>query len=264
MINYVVAMAAEQQKPQVVWNLYSFAVDYFGIGGTDASVWLQFAAVLACIVIAYLLGSINPSIIFSKALFKDDIRNHGSGNAGTTNTLRTYGKKMALLIFVLDLIKAIAAVLIGAVILRLEFGGAIAGLFVILGHTFPVYYKFKGGKGVACLTGVVLIISPISFLVLALIFAIIVGMTKFVSLGSVICVMMYPLLNNAFYGRLRNNGMITFTAICIMVIVVFMHRENIKRIMNGTESKISISFKKKKEQNAPKEAKSEETDGSEE
>ncbi len=247
MINFLAAANAEgpTEIVRVVgWNVYSWLLDELGIGGTEAGVWLMGGFFLLCMVLPYLVGSINPAIIFSHKVYDDDIRNHGSGNAGATNTLRTYGKRMGFLIFALDLVKAIIAILIGSLLLTRELGGAVAGLFVILGHTFPIYYKFKGGKGVSCLAGVILMLSPISFVILILLFIAIVAITRFVSLGSVMCALLYPLVNNAFYPQ---NGMITFTGVLIMFFVVFMHRENIKRLLHGNESKLSFSSKKKTE-----------------
>ena len=222
-----------------------FLTEALGLEGSTGSLYLQIGGVLLSMIIPYLIGSINPAIIFSRLFFKDDIREHGSGNAGTTNTLRTYGKRMAALILVLDFLKAVLSVYIGYLILPYQLGGgAIAGIFVILGHAFPVYYKFRGGKGVACLAGVVLILSPISFLILILLFIAIVVMSRFVSLGSIMCVMLWPILHFAFYPL---QAWTTIASIVIMLIIVFMHRENIKRLMAGKESK--ISFKKKKPDN---------------
>ena len=222
-----------------------FLTEALGLEGSTGSLYLQIGGVLLSMIIPYLIGSINPAIIFSRLFFKDDIREHGSGNAGTTNTLRTYGKRMAALILVLDFLKAVLSVYIGYLILPYQLGGgAIAGIFVILGHAFPVYYKFRGGKGVACLAGVVLILSPISFLILILLFIAIVVMSRFVSLGSIMCVMLWPILHFAFYPL---QAWTTIASIVIMLIIVFMHRENIKRLMAGKESK--ISFKKKKPEN---------------
>ncbi len=224
------------------WNLYLFLVEKFSLEGSTAVLFIQLAGVLLSILIPYLIGSINPAIIFSRLFFKDDIREHGSGNAGTTNTLRTYGKRMAALILLLDFLKAVISVMIGYLILPYQLGGgSIAGIFVILGHAFPIYYGFRGGKGVACLAGVVLMLSPISFLFLVALFVAIVAMTRFVSLGSIMGVMLWPVLHFAFYPT---HAWTTIASVVIMVIIVFMHRENIKRLLAGKESK--ISFKKKK------------------
>ena len=245
MITDVILMSAQQNEivRVVGWNVYSWLLEKTGVGGTVASVWLMLAGIVLCMVVPYLLGSINPAIIFSNKKYRDDLRNHGSGNAGATNTLRVYGVKMGFLIFFLDMLKAVLAILFGALILTRELGGAVAGLFVILGHSYPIFYRFKGGKGVSCLAGVILMLSPISFVILILLFVAIVAMTRFVSLGSIMCAFLYPIVNSAFYPQ---NGMITFTGVCIMLLVIFFHRENIKRLMNGTESKLSFGSKKKK------------------
>ncbi len=236
------ASAATDTVTRTNWNLYSYILAEFNLGGTESALYIMLAGVLLCIVIPYLIGSINPAIIFSRKIYHDDIRTHGSGNAGTTNTLRTYGKKMAALILTLDFLKAVIAVIVGSLILSREMGGAIAGIFVILGHTFPIYYKFKGGKGVATMGGVALVLSPISFATLLPLFALIIIMTKFVSLGSVMCALLFPIIQFAFYPM---HGWITLASIIIMALIVFMHRENIKRLLAGKESKISFGSKKK-------------------
>ena len=240
----IAAETVVQNVSKTNWNIYSYLLDTLKIGGTQSALWILLGGVLLCMIIPYLIGSINPAIIVSKEVYHDDIRSHGSGNAGTTNTLRTYGKKTAVLIFVLDFLKAVIAVVIGSLLMTREMGGAIAGLFVILGHMFPIYYGFKGGKGVASLAGVVLILSPIAFAILVPLFLLIVLMSRFVSLGSVMCVMLYPILQHAFHGK---NGWVTLSSILIMILIVFMHRENIKRLMAGKESKISFGSKKKED-----------------
>jgi len=127
-------------------------------------------------------------------------------------------------------------------------GGAIGGLFVIVGHTAPIFYKFKGGKGVACLAGVALVISPWSFIILLPTFVLIVAMSRYVSLGSIMVSMLFPVIHRAFHVNAAHpdEGWTLLVSILIMAIVVFMHRENIKRLMKGTESKISFGSKKKK------------------
>jgi len=255
--NFMIMAATETTVKEINWNLHSFFVDKFGLGGSMSELYLMLAGVLLCMIIPYLLGSINPAIIFSRLFFHDDIREHGSGNAGTTNTLRTYGKRMAALILLLDFLKAVISVVIGTLILPHQLGGgAIAGIFVILGHSFPIYYKFRGGKGVACLAGVVLMLSPISFVILISLFIAIVAMSRFVSLGSIMCVMLWPVIHTAFYPT---QPWTTIGAIVIMAIIVFMHRENIKRLLAGKESK--ISFKKKSKEEKKEENKGEDENG---
>ncbi len=221
--------------------------------------WLTVGGVVLCIVIPYLLGSFNFGLIISRRKFHDDIRQHGSGNAGTTNMLRTYGKRAAVLTLLGDMLKAFLAVSIGYLVVGVnltiidtatgetytyvnQFGAAIAGLFVMMGHMFPIFYKFKGGKGVATSAMVVLMISPISFVFCFLTFLIIVIGTKYVSLGSCMGMMLYPIILKAFSGE--NNPMAQLMAVLMALLVVFMHRENLKRLRAGTESKLSFGKKK--------------------
>lgn len=218
-------------------SLFRILCDAWGFerAGTGYLILMVVGALL-CMVSAYLIGSFNPAICFSKIIYHEDIRSYGSGNAGTTNTLRTYGKKMAILIFCVDLLKAAVAVLLGSFLMARTFGGAISALFVVLGHMFPVYYKFKGGKGVACAAVCVLLLSPASFLIIIALFIFIVACFRYISLGSVMCAMLFPFLNYAFYAE---NAWVTLSAFCIGGLVVFMHRANIKRLMEGKESKFS-------------------------
>lgn len=244
------------------WNLVAYLIQKLGIGGTAAAGAVTIGGILLCMIIPYLLGSFNFGLIISSRKYNDDIRTHGSGNAGTTNMLRTYGKRAAALTLLGDMCKAAVAVALGYLIadgsvdatvegetVRIinHYGAAIAGLFVMLGHMFPIFYKFKGGKGVATSAMVVLMISPISFVFCFATFLIIVIGTKFVSLGSCMGMMLYPLILSAFSGN--QNPVAKITAVAMALLVVFMHRENLKRLWNGTESK--ISFKKKTPEAAP-------------
>ncbi len=231
-------LTAAVEEPVIAWNLYSYFCNLWKIEGSQ-SAFMMLGAMFLCIISAYLIGSINPAIIFSHLIYKEDIRSYGSGNAGATNTLRTYGTKMAVLIFVLDLVKAAIAVLLGSLILTRSIGGAVSGLFVVIGHMFPAYYRLKGGKGVACTAMCILLLSPVTFVILLALFLLIAICTRFVSLGSILCAMLYPFLNYVFYPR---NGWITLSALFTGALVVFMHRENIKRLLSGKESK--FSFKK--------------------
>ena len=248
--------AANTENGAVLWNVYSWVCGF--IGNDLARNIVLFASVLLCIVSAYLLGSINPAIILSNKLYNQDIRSCGSGNAGATNMLRTFGKKMSVLIFALDFSKAVIAVAIGSLILSVNVGGAISALFVVLGHMFPVFYKFKGGKGVSCTAACILILSPISFVILLPIFILIVLFTKYISLASIMCAMLFPLLafslKDVFWG---GGGFITLSALVIGGFVVFMHRENIKRLLEGKESKVSFSKKEKAEEKEPEAKKDE-------
>ncbi len=222
--------------------------------------WLMAAEVVLCIVAGYLCGSINSAIIISKRLYGKDIRAFGSGNAGTTNMLRTFGKKAALFTLLGDMAKSALAVLLGALI----FGGAkgavhlgsseegayLAGLFCVLGHIAPVFYRFKGGKGVLAAATMILLLDPVVFLFVLGVFVLTVLMSRYVSMGSVAAAFLYPGFTYAVH-QYMNNGVapaifkMGSTAI-IALLVIFMHRENLNRVFHGTESK--LSFKKKPEE----------------
>jgi len=205
--------------------------------------------VLATIAASYLLGSLNFGIILSKLVYHEDIRDHGSGNAGSTNMLRTYGKGLAALTLVCDMLKGAVALLVGALLLNPLAGSkvdgiAIASLFVILGHCFPCFYHFKGGKGVATFAMVILISRPLIFVILLFIFIVIVAGTKFVSLGSMISALMFPVLLQSL-DTTYLIGWFHLVAVIIALLIVFMHRTNIRRLLDGKESKISFSKKNK-------------------
>ena len=204
-------------------------------------------SVFAVFIIGYLLGSLNFGVIISKAFYHDDVRNHGSGGSGATNMLRTYGKLPAAMTFLGDGLKAALAVLIGAIFLGhnpIYAGTYIGGMASVIGHCFPVYYKFKGGKGVASTFFMVLCTEWRVGLICLAIFVIIVAGTKFVSLGSIMSVLVYPLILN----RMTGYGLHNIIAILLALLVVYLHRKNIMRLMNGKENKISFKSKKKKEE----------------
>lgn len=234
----------------LVSGLYEFLAWNGGEYAPNPVLFITFA--LACIIVPYLLGSLNFAIIISHKKYKDDIRNHGSGNGGMTNMLRTYGKGTAALTLFLDMLKAVVSVLLGAALHGICFGGYMAGFFCMLGHMFPIYYRFKGGKGVATVAAMILVLNPILFLILIFMFVVIVAGSKFISLGSVICVMLYPVLlhtlNEIQFDDLiamgAKPGIDVIFAFLIAVMVVFMHRSNIKRLLAGTESKVSLGKKK--------------------
>ena len=240
----------------MTWNLVSYVIEKLGIEGTAWAMLTIMGGVLICMVIPYLLGSFNFGLIISKKKYNDDIRNHGSGNAGTTNMLRTYGKGAAVLTLIGDMLKAVIAVMIGYLVLNLQIkdpnsgsilyydklGASIAGLFVMLGHMFPCFYKFKGGKGVATAGTVVLMINPIVFAILFIVFLIIVIGTKYVSLGSIMGLSLYPIVLVAFDGP----GSAALFAVAMACLVVYKHKDNIKRLRDGKESKLSFGKGSKK------------------
>jgi glycerol-3-phosphate acyltransferase PlsY len=246
------------------WNLVSYLIDKLGVGGTPAATAVTMGGILLCIIIPYLLGSLNFGVIISRKQYRDDVRTHGSGNAGATNMLRTFGLKAAILTMAGDMLKAVIAVGLGYLIVGVnaqvtdvngvsyrmvdQFGAAIAGLFVMLGHIFPIFFKFKGGKGVATSGMVILMLSPVTAAVCLIVFLIVVIGTRYVSLGSVMALSLFPIVLNAWshaYDPPRNPTACMISVV-MAVLVVFMHRENLKRLANRTESK--ISFKKKKDE----------------
>ncbi len=222
-------------------TLYTTLINAYG---ALSNLWFALC-VLICIVVPYLLGSLNFGVILSGVIYKDDVRSRGSGNAGTTNMLRNYGKRAGALTLLGDMLKTAVACAVGALVGPLYYGLYIAGLFCILGHMFPVFFKFKGGKGIACLAMMVLMTDLKAFAFLIFAFVIIVLGTKYVSLGSVVCSMMYPVVLNRVNPDVPFGWLI---ATLIAVFVVFMHRENIKRLWAGNENK--LSFKKKKAEEA--------------
>ena len=209
-------------------------------------------------VIAYLLGSLNFSIILSEVVKKKDIRDSGSGNAGATNMLRTYGKKAAVGTMIGDILKVALGIIIAFAILdvpmkyifsnpadaaeiqRVMLYKEFAGLFCVLGHIFPLYFKFKGGKGVAACTGMVIIVDWRIALILFVIFIGVILISKWISLGSIVIALLYPVLIFAFY----KNFILAAVALLFTAIVIVAHRENIKRLAKGTENKISFQNKK--------------------
>ncbi len=201
-------------------------------------------------VIAYLLGSISFSVIFSKKMAGIDVRQEGSKNAGTTNVLRTVGKKAAALTLVCDILKGIVAILIAYAIsfITSELNAALlvqlAGVFAIVGHTFPVFFKFKGGKGVATSIGVLLLINYQIGLICLVFWLIIVILTRMVSLGSIMAAILFPVLTIFITQNYFVEGNYVIFGIIVAVMVVFNHRSNVKRILAGNENK--LSFKKTK------------------
>ena len=201
-------------------------------------------------IIAYLLGSISFSVIISKKMAGFDVREKGSGNAGSTNVLRTVGKKAAIITLICDCLKGVVAVLIGLLASKLVQGTdssllvQLAGIAVVVGHTFPIFFKFKGGKGVATSLGVLLIINWKIGLI-CLVFALVVmALTRFVSLASVATAILLPILTVCIDTNAPAPGNYVIFGIILAVLVVFNHRSNVKRLLEGKENK--LSFKKTK------------------
>lgn len=211
-------------------------------------------------IVSYLLGSLNFGVILSKHFENDDVRNHGSGNAGTTNMLRNYGKRIAFFTIAGDMLKVFLSIFIAFQIVKFTpmllsvtnyiylgqidsnmFIKSFSGFFCVLGHIYPCYFKFKGGKGVATSGGMVFAIDWRIALILLAVFIVIIAVTRYVSLGSIVMAILYPVFIFTFHKSL----VLTIIASVFTIIVVIAHRENIKKLINHTENKIDFKSKKK-------------------
>ncbi len=189
------------------------------------------------ILLCYLIGSIPFSYIVSRYMGGMDIRSKGSGNVGATNVLRNLGLKIALVAFALDLLKGFTAAWIG-----FAFGGPVViflcPVAAMIGHCYPVFLKFKGGKAVATIAGIVLYTNPIIFIILVLAFAAVVLISRYVSLGSLVVACSLPFLGILLDPDITIILLYFFAA----SLVIYKHKENIERLRKGTESKISSSM----------------------
>jgi glycerol-3-phosphate acyltransferase PlsY len=197
-------------------------------------------------VSAYLLGSIPFGLILAKIFGSGDVRNEGSGNIGATNVARVAGPLAGILTLVLDGAKGAAAVLLAE---RYSNGSAmwmiIAGLAALIGHCFPIWLKFKGGKGVATAAGVYLALSPLAFLAGLILFILVVAFWRYVSLGSISAAAAMPMLLYFLWApHHAPPPMITFGALAVAMLIVYKHDANLQRLVNGQEAKFSFSKKK--------------------
>lgn len=211
---------------------------------------MEYIAYIMVTLIAYLIGSISFSVIISKKMAGFDVRTKGSGNAGTTNVLRSVGKKAAIITLICDVLKGVVAILIAVIVGKImkdkinqSLLVQLAGIAVIIGHTFPIFFGFKGGKGIATSLGVLLITNWNIGLV-CLVFALILMIaSRMVSLGSIVAAVLFPILvifmpSDAYIVE----GNYTIYAIILAVLVIYNHRANVKRLLSGTENK--LDFKK--------------------
>lgn len=189
-------------------------------------------------VLGYLLGGINGAILLSKLVEKDDVRRHGSGNAGFTNFFRNYGKRTSLLVILIDAAKAAASCLLGGWLLgkyglRTE-GMLLGGLAATLGHDFPAFLSFRGGKGIVCGFATALVTDWRVGLILLAVFALVYFLTHYVSLASVLCALGFFVSFWLFYpGR----PFVLILSGCLSALAIFLHRENIGRLVRGQERK---------------------------
>ena len=202
------------------------------------------------ILIAYVLGSIPNALWVGKTFKNIDVREHGSKNTGSTNAARVLGPKLGIFTLILDILKGALPTYLGIVLgadLLTRMTGIdkldiiVIGMAAILGHTFSLFLKFKGGKAVATTLGVFLVLVPYAILILLVVFFVIFGLTKYVSLASVISAVALPI---AVYFTTRHIPL-TILGIIIGLLVIIRHKENIKRLINGTESKLTFSKDKK-------------------
>ena len=239
--------------------------------GNDAFFFVikPIAILLCCVVVPYLLGSVNSAVIISTKRFRDDIRKHGSGNAGATNMLRTFGGQGAIPTILGDALKAALSMLIAGLCCGFWWVGGfslqpgdpslfvlsvgevpiitgtyLAGAFCIIGHVFPIYYRFKGGKGVLSSLVVALMLNVWLALILFSVFVIVVAFTRYISLGSTVAAALYPVflppVFRAIFGGAYPPFYIVLFSFFLTAVIICKHIPNIKRILNHEESKFSF------------------------
>ena len=199
--------------------------------------------IILTVLIGYLLGSISTGVVLSKFFANTDIRTQGSGNAGTTNMLRILGRRMALFTFIGDMLKGIIAVFIGKALVGGAFGGMLGVTGAVLGHYYPLYFGFKGGKGIATSFGSLLFVFPVQALLAFTVFLILVATTHYVSVGSIAAAITLPLL----VLLTTPYHLPVYILVCaIGISVIWRHRANIVRLVQHKESKLDFNTLKKK------------------
>lgn len=224
---------------------------------------MLYIASILIVIISYFIGSISSSVIISKKISGLDIRNEGSGNAGATNMLRVHGKKAGAATLLCDIAKGIVAVCIGYITDKILIASGvqtfnwfetnilinnlkyIAGVFVVLGHDFPVFFGFRGGKGIATSLGVMLALDWKIGLIVAVFSILIMAATRYVSLGSIIGGVIYPVAVTAFMlGKGNINIVYLLSAVILGILAIAKHHANIKRLLNGNENKLFVKQKR--------------------
>lgn len=207
------------------------------------------------VIAAYLIGSINFAVIFAKAFLKKDVREMGSGNAGTTNVMRNAGFLPGVLTFVFDALKGFVASFMGKMIFDYintqtaaewsnpVFGAFLCGAACMLGHVFPIFFQFKGGKGVATSVGIFAVCCPIAIIIGLIVFAAVLFISKYVSLSSILAAVTVVLLSIIFYDKSASILPQIVLSLVMGAIVITKHKDNIKRLLAGTESKIKSKEK---------------------
>ncbi len=199
---------------------------------------------ITLIILAYLIGSIPTAVWFSKSLYGMDIREHGSMNAGATNTFRVLGKRIGSQVLAIDILKGVAAVLIYRILdvhpsIPMPMMEVSLGVAAVIGHLFPIWADFRGGKGVATTLGMILAINPLLALALIGVFLFVLVTTNYVSLGSVLAALVFPIFIFATYTGDSFIALKVF-AVMISLLVVYKHQKNIQRLLQGTENKIFL------------------------
>ncbi|ANS74873.1 acyl-phosphate glycerol 3-phosphate acyltransferase [Paenibacillus yonginensis] len=191
------------------------------------------------VIISYLLGSISFSVLMAKGIKGIDIRHHGSGNAGATNTLRVLGKGPGILVLILDILKGVIAVLLGRWLGgEHEWVPALCGLASIIGHNWPVYFRFRGGKGIATTVGVMACLAILPVLCAGVVLIIVVVITRYVSLGSLLLVLLTPIFMLIFGPNGADFWPNFWASVLICVFAFWRHRSNIVKIIQGRENKL--------------------------
>lgn len=207
-------------------------------------VFATFGLLFAVAAQAYLLGCVNGAILTSRLFFHDDVRKHGSGNAGLTNFYRTFGAKFALVVIFFDMGKAALGVLVGGAVLGYFLGWGIAGkyfaaVFCVIGHMFPAFYEFKGGKGVLCSATLLLCLDWRIAAVSWTLFFVLWLTTRYVSLGSVTAALAFSVMTAIIY----KDVLLTLAAACMTAMILYAHRENILRLLHGTENRFHFHIR---------------------
>ena len=236
-------MPNTEQTAQFYKSLFTVWRSRFETFGT-AYAWITALAFFTCAVVGYLIGSFVFGLVISR-LRHDDIRSHGSGNAGATNVARTYGTAAGIVTLIGDLGKGALAAAVGMWLFGTT-GMAVAGFFVVIGHMYPLYFGFRGGKGVSTAFGVSLVANPIVSVGLVVVFLIVFLGSHYVSLASVMAAFLYPLLMSAFMKAAdMGDSPAIVMAVVTAVMVVFAHRANLKRLYNRLEPKLFFNAEKK-------------------
>lgn len=198
---------------------------------------MDFLRMALCAVIAYLLGNIQTGLIVGRLLNNEDLRKHGSGNTGATNALRVLGRKQALITLVGDALKGMLAVGVGYLVVGRQ-GGMVAAVFVVVGHIWPVFFGFKGGKGAATALGVLAVLMPWHTLLLAAIGVVVLAITKMVSMAS-LCGAAVFLISGVITSIMQQDWFQLVFVIVMSGLIIFAHRGNIVRILKGNENQIT-------------------------